>query len=524
MGRRRPHWLSIVVLVVGAAAVGGLTSVTAWSHGRNEQRLLDQRVREAAAVLVTSLPRVQTPLAAGAELAEATDGDVAAFRRFATPLVQPGAPFVSVALWKINAPDAQPLATVGQPPMLPAEPSEMIRTALKRATETTSLAIVDLLDADQLRVGYAFASNQTAPSFVAYAEAALPRDRTAVVQQGSAFAGLDYALYLGATETPSELLIASIRKLPITGRRAVQSVDFGDSKLTLAMTPRGELGGAVLAALPWIIAAVGAASTLAAALVTDRLAMGRRHARRLANENRALFESQRDIAQSVQRSLLPSRLPDIPGLEIAARYEPGVVGVDIGGDWYEVIALDDDRVLVVVGDVSGRGLEASASMAALRFATRGFALEGHEPAAILARLRKLVDVERDGHFATILIALIAVGERKITFANAGHPRPVLRDDRGTRFVETIVGTPVGVDSTIPYATVTCDVGNGATLVAFTDGLFERRDEMIDVGMERVREVVATEGLSLDELLSRLMRDVATRADDDTAIVGVRWQE
>ena len=83
LGRRQLHWLSIVVLVVGTAAVGGLTWVTSWSHGRNEQRLLDQRVREAAAVLVTGLPRVQTPLAAGAELAEATNGDVGVFRGFA---------------------------------------------------------------------------------------------------------------------------------------------------------------------------------------------------------------------------------------------------------------------------------------------------------------------------------------------------------------------------------------------------------------------------------------------------------
>ncbi|MEO8693670.1 MAG: PP2C family protein-serine/threonine phosphatase [Acidimicrobiales bacterium] len=524
LGRRRLHRLSIGVLVVGAAAVGGLTWVTAWSHGRNEQRLLDQRVREAAAVLVTSLPRVQTPLAAGAELAEATNGDATAFRRFATPLVQQGAPFVSVSLWQLNATDPRPLATIGQPSMLAARSADTIRAVLNRSTVTTSLGIVDLLDADQPRLGYAFASNQAAPSFVAYAEAALPPDRTGVVQQGSTFAGLDYALYLGPDETSSELLIASIRDLPITGRRSVQSVDFGDSKLTLAMRPREELGGPVLDALPWIIAAVGTVLTLAATLVTERLAVGRRHARRLANENQKLFESQRDIAQSLQRSLLPSRLPDIPGLEIAARYEPGVEGVEVGGDWYEVIALTEDRVMVVVGDVSGRGLEASAAMAALRFASRGFALEGHEPAAILARLRNLVDVERDGHFATILIALISISERKITFANAGHPRPVLRDDRGTRIIETVAGAPVGVASAKPYASFTCDVGNGATLVAFTDGLFERRGEMVDVGMERVRAAIATENRSLDEVLSKLMRDVATRADDDTAIVGIRWQQ
>jgi hypothetical protein len=416
------------------------------------------------------------------------------------------------------------VAIVGQPPLLATSPPETIRDALNRATETTSLSVVDLLDAAQPRLGYAFASNQTAATFVAYAEAALPPDRTAVVQPGSAFAGLDYALYLGATESPSELLIASVRDLPISGRRAAEAVDFGDTKLNLVMTPRGELGGAVLHALPSVIAAAGALLTLLTVWATERLATGRERAQMLAAENHQLFESQRHIAQSLQRSLLPGRLPDIPGLEIAARYEPGVEGVDIGGEWYEVIALDDDNVLVVVGDVSGRGLEASAAMAALRFATRGFALDGHDPAAILARLRKLVDVERDGHFATILIALIAIGERKITIANAGHPSPVLRDATGTRIIETIAGTPVGVDSATPYATVTCVVGNDATLVAFTDGLFERRGEMIDVGMERVRAVVAIEGLSLDELLSRLMRDVATRADDDTAIVGIRWQK
>ena len=399
--RRRLHRLSIVVLVIGAVAVGALTWITSWSHDRNEQRLLDQRVREAAAVLVTSLPRVQTPLAAGAELAEATNGDAAAFRRFGAPLVAQGAPFVSVSLWPAHAAEPRPVTIAGDPPLLATSSPEAIRSALNRATETTALAVIDLLEATPPRLGYAFASNQSAATFVAYAEAALPADRTAVVQQGSAFEGLDYALYLGTAELPSELLIASVRDLPISGRRSTEAVVFGD--------------------------------------------------------------------------------------------------------------------------VSGRGLEASAAMAALRFATRGFALDGHDPAAILSRLRKLVDVERDGHFATILIALIAIRERTITIANAGHPSPVLRDAAGTRIIETIAGPPVGVESTTSYTTVTCDVGEDATLVAFTDGLFERRGEVVDVGMERVRAVLATEGLSLDELLSRLMRDVATRADDDTAIVGIRWQ-
>jgi anti-anti-sigma factor len=333
---------------------------------------------------VTSLPRVQTPLGAGAELAEATNGDVGAFGRFAAPLVVQGAPFVSVSLWRLGEADPHPLIVVGQPALLAASSPQAIRDALARAVATPQLSVVNLIDASQPRLGYAYTSKPGPAVYAAYGEAALPADRTAVVQQRSAFDGLDYALYLGPTETPSTLLIASVRDLPISGRRSFASVDFGDTKLTLVMTPRGQLGGSVLAALPWVIAIVGAAFTLLAVFVTERLIRGRHRAEQLARANRGLFESQRNIAQSLQRSLLPSRLPDIEGLEVAARYEPGVEGVDIGGDWYEVIALDDDRVLVVVGDVSGRGLEASAAMASLRFATRGYALEGHGPAEILA--------------------------------------------------------------------------------------------------------------------------------------------
>jgi hypothetical protein len=113
-------------------------------------------------------------LAAGAELAEATNGDMAAFRRFGAPLVQQGAPFVSVSLWPLHA-DPRPLVVVGQSPVLVTSAEATIRDALRRATETPTLSVVDLLDATQPRLGYAFASNQAAPSFVIYAEAACNR-------------------------------------------------------------------------------------------------------------------------------------------------------------------------------------------------------------------------------------------------------------------------------------------------------------------------------------------------------------
>jgi hypothetical protein len=520
--RWRIHRGAVVSLLVGIAAVGSIAWAAWVAHDNNESRLLTQRTREAAAVLGNAVPAIEVPLASAAALADATGGDAAAFRQAMGPRVRQGQ-FESVSLWPLGSTDPEPTVVVGSPPALSSSPVEDRREELGRAVGASSLIVVNLLDRADPRLGYATTAADS-PSFVVYAETALPTDRTNEVQPGSAFDGLEYALYLGDREDSTDLLLTSVADPPIRGRRHEETVPFGSDSLLLVMTPDGSLGGPLMRVLPWIVVAMGAVLVPATVVGTERLIRRRLEAESLSRQNRELYDRQRDIAQTLQRSLLPERLPAVDGLEAAARYQPGVAGIEIGGDWYDLVHVDDDRLVLVVGDVAGRGLPAAATMASLRFATHAYAMEGHPAAAILTMLGSLLDVGTDGTFATVLCADIDARRRTVTIASAGHPSPVLVDHDGARLVATPVGVPVGVGRQASYETVTVGMDPGASLVAFTDGLFERRGESVDVGLERVRAVAAANGGStVQELVDRLTEELATGVDDDTVLLGVRWR-
>ena len=376
----------------------------------------------------------------------------------------------------------------------------------------------------QPRLGYSFTVPPTdAPQFVAYAEAALPPDRKSVVRHDSAFSGLANAVYLGGSQRESALLSASTARLPLRGQTAVEHVPFGNTELLLVMSPDSDLGGRLLAALPWVIAAVGVMATLGVALLVEWTLRRRDSAQALARQNAELMTEQRSVAQTLQHSLLPERLPELESVEFGARYIPGTAGIDIGGDWYDVVALDADRAFIAVGDVSGRGLQAGTIMAALRYAVRAFASLGHSPAEVLRELSGVPDVGTDGHFATVICGVINARTREVIIANAGHPPPLLIDADGARFVDTVVGVPVGVLAAPSYEEVQRRVPPGTTLLFFTDGLFERRGETNQDGLERLRANLSEPNGALESLLSHAV--VSQNADtsaDDTALLGVQW--
>jgi type II secretory pathway pseudopilin PulG len=522
--RRRTPGAAFVVLVIGAVLTIVLVLVTRAVHDENEDRLLQQRVREAASVLTAALPGIQTPLASAAEVVEVTDGtDQEAFRRLMTRLVEGDNPYVSASLWRLDDDALQPEVVVGQAPKLASQPTDVVSAFFDRAVAAEGLGVIGLLDGDDPRLGYSFAPADPTVRFVAYAEAALAAERIAPPAPDTAFSGLDFAVYLGEREDADALLRATTSDLPVGGRRASELVPFGDSSLLLVASPTANLGGNLMAALPWLVGVIGVATTLGAAALTERLVRGRDHARRLAGENARLYTEQRSVARTLQQALLPDRLPDVTGLELAAKYLPGAAGVEIGGDWYDVVPMDEHRVMIVVGDVSGRGVPAATVMATLRYTIRAFASEGHEPTAILSKLTHMLDVERDGHFATVVCATIDVRTSTLTVANAGHPNPMLLDEDTVVSVDAPVGVPIGVASGAPYRAFDVSVPDGATLLAFTDGLFERRAESVDDGLARLaRSALASRG-TLHELLDGIVElQQTSEAHDDTAILGVRW--
>jgi serine phosphatase RsbU (regulator of sigma subunit) len=530
---RRPRWPSrtaTAAFVIGALVTAGLSLTSLAVYNRNERRLLNLRLRELNLVLAATAPSIQTPLASAAELANATGGSAQKFRAFMTPYVGKGRPFTSVSLWRLGGAQLAPTATLGARPLLTAEPARA-RKLFGGAGKPGVLNVTGILgSAAHPSLGFEFHAPGPAHAFAVYAENPLPANRRSTLERNAAFSDLDYALYLGRSKRTTDLLVTSETRLPITGRRASGAVRFGSAELTLVIAPRGSLGGSFFKNLPWIIAVVGLLVALAAALMTERLARRRQRAEQLAGildrvaaENRQMYTEQRSIAQTLQHALLPETLPEQAGLRADALYVPAASGVDVGGDWYDLIEVEGGKLFLVIGDVSGHGLRAATIMALLRHATLAYVAQDSRPGSVLEKLSDFVNSTDHDYFATVLCALIDVDAHTLTLASAGHMAPLLVHGEDGSFVDFDPNVPIGVTRSAAFEEATLSVPPDATLLAFTDGLVERRGEILDVGLDRLREFATAHPLPLDELLELLARELTSEDHhDDTAIVGIQW--
>ncbi len=241
----------------------------------------------------------------------------------------------------------------------------------------------------------------------------------------------------------------------------------------------------------------------------------------LAIDNATLFRREHEAALTLQRSLLPRSLPEIEGIELAALYEPAAPGLEVGGDWYEVSA-SEGRVSVTIGDVAGRGIRAAAIMGRIRSALRAYVLDGHGPAEALRRLDHLMQEAPEMEMATILHLDLDLGSRTGTYVRAGHPPGLLRKADG-EIVELGGGgtPPLGILPDIEYREHRIEIPPGSLLLLFTDGLIERRNEDLIVGMGRIREALSTTPSGARASLDALAR--AFRGDmpgDDVAMLAL----
>ena len=235
-------------------------------------------------------------------------------------------------------------------------------------------------------------------------------------------------------------------------------------------------------------------------------------ARLAAREHRA--------AETLQHSLMPHRLPTVPGLELTVRYSPADRDDRVGGDWYDGWTLPDGRVALVMGDVVGKGLAAAAITGRLRAAIRALSSADPSPSRVLTQLDQLEAGDTMELVATVLFALFAADLDSVRIARAGHPPAILIDPgRGAALLTAGDGAPIGLGAQ-PITETTIDLQAGATILLYTDGLIEDRSRPID---ERLRELLAAvqdgpQRQDPDRLATYLVEEFRARRDDDVALL------
>lgn len=243
-------------------------------------------------------------------------------------------------------------------------------------------------------------------------------------------------------------------------------------------------------------------------------------------ENAQLYEAEHRIATTLQHSLLPRTLPQLPGALVASRYLPGSADVEVGGDWYDVVGTPDDELVLVIGDVVGKGVRAAAAMGQLRNALRAYVLEGYDPGEALTRLNRLVHSTGSDSFATVVCLTFCPRTGRLRYASAGHPSPLLiRGDDVAFLHDRALGPPVGAIPGTTYPTAEGELAPGGRLLLYTDGLIEDREEGIDAGLRQLRVDVAAGGEHVADLVDAVVERVAGRPrHDDVAVLALEAAE
>jgi PAS domain-containing protein len=245
----------------------------------------------------------------------------------------------------------------------------------------------------------------------------------------------------------------------------------------------------------------------------------------IALERARLYERERSTAVALQRSLLPDRLPDAPGVELAARFLPGAADAEVGGDWYDAFTLPDGRLVLVIGDVMGKGVSAAAGMGRLRSALRALALVNPLPEAVLGGLdRVFTATEEADQIATLVYLLINPAARRAAVGGAGHlPLVLVRAGREPELVDAGSGsTPLGWPE--PRAQRTLELGPGDLLLGVTDGVVERRGYDLDEGLAELVDSVREPEGNLEALIERVTTTMLghTEGRDDATLLAVRF--
>lgn len=250
----------------------------------------------------------------------------------------------------------------------------------------------------------------------------------------------------------------------------------------------------------------------------------RSEAQEQLTQEEARSRREHEIAETLQRSLLPDHLPEVPGVALAARYVPPTSDVLVGGDWYDVIQLHDGLVGLAIGDVAGHGLPAAATMTQLRMGVRAYALQDPSPTSVMSGVHRLIEQLPVQEMVTLLYLLYDPDSGRLRFTNAGHPPALVFGGGRSTYLTDGLAPPLGVTTEPTFVEACRELEPGETLLLYTDGLVERRGASIREGLDRLAErVLAHPAADLPGLCDGLLGDLLEAGDvaDDVALVLVR---
>ncbi|MEU0807082.1 SpoIIE family protein phosphatase [Streptomyces sp. NPDC005970] len=352
--------------------------------------------------------------------------------------------------------------------------------------------------------------------------------------------------------SPCAVALRTARARVVPGRDSAESLELGtmlQSTLVVPMVARDTVVGLAQFSRTKGSEPFGERDTALAVELAARAAV--------SIDNARLYRREHERALILQRSLLPPGDPEAAGLDIACRYLPGNAATEVGGDWFDVIELPGHRTALVVGDVMGRGLRAAVAMGELRTAVRTLALLDLEPAEVLSALDEIArglgapggshgggrsgSRARGGraadlsevYLATCVYAVYDPVTRRCTFANAGHPPPVLVEPgESALLMDVPPGMPLGVGGE-PFEEIEVELPDGALLALYTDGLVESRDHSLDEGLQALRASLdipdGSDGAkavagSLEDVCDHVLSTLDTHhGEDDIALLMARMQ-